>query len=233
MRCRHTVEAGVYVLGALAPADRAAYERHLATCPDCRAEVAELAGLPGLLGRLDPGTAASIVTPAEAAQAQPALLDSVLRRVGRERRRQAARRRWQYAGAAFAAACLALVVGLGVSIVDNGGRPPGPVVAEMQPVEQDIPVTALLAYQADGKGLTYQMVCVYREVEGYSPDTTWKVHLVLYPKDGGPAVDSDTWAVKAGQEANQQQWLPMKPSELARAELVTDTGTRLLVFQPT
>ena len=42
------------MLGALAPAERADYERHLAGCAACRESVAELAVLPGLLGRLDP-----------------------------------------------------------------------------------------------------------------------------------------------------------------------------------
>jgi hypothetical protein len=40
-----------YVLGALAPVDRRAYEDHLAGCERCRAAVAELAPLPGLLAR--------------------------------------------------------------------------------------------------------------------------------------------------------------------------------------
>ena len=38
-----------YVLGALDPADRRAFEDHLRTCDACRAAVAELAGMPGLL----------------------------------------------------------------------------------------------------------------------------------------------------------------------------------------
>ena len=41
-----------YVLGALSPSDRRAYERHLAGCGQCREAVAELAGMPGLLGAL-------------------------------------------------------------------------------------------------------------------------------------------------------------------------------------
>lgn len=44
-----------YVLGALAVAERREYEEHLAGCPACRAAVAELAGLPGLLAQLPPG----------------------------------------------------------------------------------------------------------------------------------------------------------------------------------
>ncbi len=41
---------GVYVVGAIDPADRAVVESHLAWCVDCREELAGLAGLPGRLG---------------------------------------------------------------------------------------------------------------------------------------------------------------------------------------
>ncbi|HZJ39795.1 MAG TPA: zf-HC2 domain-containing protein, partial [Demequina sp.] len=36
-----------YVLGALTPGDRRAYEAHLEQCERCRASVAELASIPG------------------------------------------------------------------------------------------------------------------------------------------------------------------------------------------
>ena len=45
---------GVYVLGAIDPADRALVEAHLTTCRDCRDELAGLAGLPALLSRVPP-----------------------------------------------------------------------------------------------------------------------------------------------------------------------------------
>ncbi|GAA3279356.1 MULTISPECIES: anti-sigma factor family protein [Dactylosporangium] len=60
MRCEHLHDSAVYVLGALSPPEREAYERHLADCAQCRAEVAEFSDLPGLLGRLDPEIAAQI-----------------------------------------------------------------------------------------------------------------------------------------------------------------------------
>jgi hypothetical protein len=44
-------QLGVYLTGAIAPADRAAVVRHLAACADCRAELAGLAALPALLRR--------------------------------------------------------------------------------------------------------------------------------------------------------------------------------------
>ncbi|MFE7507626.1 anti-sigma factor family protein [Promicromonospora sp. NPDC057488] len=49
-----------YVLGALGPSDRRAYERHLAGCAACRSAVAELAGLPGLLGTISPAHARAL-----------------------------------------------------------------------------------------------------------------------------------------------------------------------------
>jgi predicted lipoprotein with Yx(FWY)xxD motif len=44
-------QLGVYLTGAIHPADRPAVVRHLATCEDCRAELAGLAALPALLRR--------------------------------------------------------------------------------------------------------------------------------------------------------------------------------------
>jgi hypothetical protein len=43
-------DLGGYVLGALTPEEAQEFTRHLATCPACRGEVAELSGLPAVLG---------------------------------------------------------------------------------------------------------------------------------------------------------------------------------------
>ena len=48
------VSLGVYVLGAIDPAERALVDAHLLTCRDCRDELAGLAGLPALLARVNP-----------------------------------------------------------------------------------------------------------------------------------------------------------------------------------
>ena len=45
---------GVYVLGAIDPAERSLVDAHLLTCRDCRDELAGLAGLPALLARVNP-----------------------------------------------------------------------------------------------------------------------------------------------------------------------------------
>jgi hypothetical protein len=46
------IALGVYVLGAMDPGERALMDAHLDTCEECRAELAELAELPGLLAKI-------------------------------------------------------------------------------------------------------------------------------------------------------------------------------------
>jgi Putative zinc-finger len=51
--CQHVRQSlGVYVVGAIDPAERSVVDHHLTGCPDCREELAGLAGLPALLGRV-------------------------------------------------------------------------------------------------------------------------------------------------------------------------------------
>lgn len=59
--CQHARQSlGVYVLGAIDPAERAEVDAHLASCQECREELAGLAGLPALLGRVPADEAARI-----------------------------------------------------------------------------------------------------------------------------------------------------------------------------
>ena len=59
--CQHVRQSlGVYVLGAIDPVERARVDTHLVGCLDCREELAGLAGLPALLGRVPAGEAARI-----------------------------------------------------------------------------------------------------------------------------------------------------------------------------
>jgi anti-sigma factor RsiW len=47
----HHEDLAGYLLGALEPGEQAAFAVHLAGCPLCRADVADLGGLPRLLGQ--------------------------------------------------------------------------------------------------------------------------------------------------------------------------------------
>lgn len=120
-------DLGAYLLGSLAPAERAGVDRHLAGCALCRAELAALAPLPGLLGRL---------TAEEARRIRDGLAgppDDLVRRtveaVHEERRRE--RRRLFGWRLATVAATLVAVVGIGTLLVPDlvGGAPGEPFVA--------------------------------------------------------------------------------------------------------
>lgn len=50
-----------YVLGALSSTERQDFERHLHSCPRCTEAVSELAGMPGLLARVDPDDVAALL----------------------------------------------------------------------------------------------------------------------------------------------------------------------------
>jgi len=87
-------QLGVYLTGAIAPADRATVVRHVTACEDCRAELAGLAGLPGLLRRPAAAQAVTLGTEDDepAAEDEPEPDGARLGRgLARRRRRRRAR----------------------------------------------------------------------------------------------------------------------------------------------
>jgi hypothetical protein len=77
-----------YVLGALSPAERLEFEGHLSGCDRCRAAVAEIAGVPGLLAQVGPADAARLTEAPDLQDGLPGtVLPEVLATVRRERSR--------------------------------------------------------------------------------------------------------------------------------------------------
>ncbi|MGH3712979.1 MAG: anti-sigma factor family protein, partial [Micromonosporaceae bacterium] len=91
MSCERAHDDAAYVLGALSPAERDAYEQHLRTCPECRREVTALAGLPGLLRRLPAAEAEALLVAPESETSLGSLLAAGARRRTAQRRRE----RWR------------------------------------------------------------------------------------------------------------------------------------------
>lgn len=121
MTCSFVRDDGAYVLGALTPAARLDFERHLADCPDCRRRVQELAGLTGLLAHVSPQVLED--PPAEDVRPVPgSVLPALLGEVRRERRR----RRWLVAGLAAAAVVAGATVGVVGSEIVGGDAARGP-----------------------------------------------------------------------------------------------------------
>jgi anti-sigma-K factor RskA len=227
MRCTQAVEAGSYVLGALPPAERSTYERHIAACATCRNEVAELAGLPGLLGRLDADTAASVGQPEEVAGS---VLDTLLADARTEQLRQRRRRRWERGFTLLAAACVALVIGAGVSIMQVPAAPP-PVLGAMSPAATDEPVTALIAYWPDAKGGTeIRMTCVYAGSPRWDPPDSMRLDLWVYPKGGGAGKSIWWWDAGPGYQDTFFAESDLQPDQIGHFE-IREGATVLLSYQ--
>ncbi|MFG2006559.1 anti-sigma factor family protein [Spirillospora sp. NPDC048911] len=163
---------GVYVLGAIDPAERNQLETHLEACPSCRDELAGLAGLPALLGRVTESQIAQVAGPPEE------LLDSLLARAAAERKSSWKRsfgggaRLW--APLAVAAAVLLAIGALaGVRIaggLDDGERPVAIRTVTPTPPPPTKPAKA-------------------EEISAKSPDRTLEAHLMLLKKRWGTAVE--------------------------------------------
>ena len=122
---RHAL--GVYVLGAIDPAERATVDSHLSSCPECREELAGLAGLPALLRRIPVDEAQQLADEpademADSEMPSDQVLESLLARTSRARQV----RRWR--GLA-AAAAVVLVAGAAGAATWSALNPPAASVA--------------------------------------------------------------------------------------------------------
>ena len=170
MSCQYAHDDGAYVLGALSPADRQDFERHLPGCADCTRAVGELAGLPGLLG----GVGAHVLEEAEVDDPVPdTLLPALFVEVRKARRRRA----WAASGLAAAAAAAVVVGALAVgqagsddegaalpdaatSSSPTGPPSPGAAPREMQPVGE-VPVRATVTLEQVTWGTRVGLACTY------------------------------------------------------------------------
>jgi hypothetical protein len=108
------IDVGAYALGLLEQADRQAFEEHLATCPACAAELAELSGMKDLLTGLDP-------VPSATEETSEAEVVDLVRRHAAGRRRRA---RWRVTLSAAAAVVL-LAGGVAIGLA-SASRPAPP-----------------------------------------------------------------------------------------------------------
>ena len=231
MRCDHEHDDGAYVLGALSPAERAAYERHLATCSFCREAVADIAVLPGLLGRLDPDDFERLLQPdfpppRPTANRTPDLVTAAQR----TRRRERKRIRVRVLSTAAAAACLALVIGVGM-VFAMGPRndptpPPGPTVA-MNPVSPEIPVSAKINLTGTPGGTKINLVCFYNDKD--ADEKAYTIRLMAY----GPDEEQEqlgSWVAAPGKEFSMAGVTHFGSGALSRLTLMRNDGKTLLAY---
>ena len=183
--CLHVRQSlGVYVVGAIDPAERSMVDKHLAGCPDCREELAGLAGLPALLGRVPFDEAAQIAgfppertgpgTSPDASPAAGEILTPLLARVAQRRRVS----RWRNLAAAAAVVLVAGGSALGGAQLAQSpsGGSPAIVAAHWDKARATAPgtnVTADIKYRGQPWGT--QLVA---QVSGIKPGTTCQFWVI-------------------------------------------------------
>jgi hypothetical protein len=215
--CPYELDDGAYILGALAPAARAEYERHLATCPPCRDSIAQLAVLPGLLGRLDPATAQ------RPTGAPPSLLPRVLTAMRMQRTAQ--RRRRALAGVAgmVVAVAVAAIVGIGFQLAQSPPDTDPSTAVVFAPMNVDALGDRLdaqigLAEQQTGTLITVR--CLYHG----SAERSWEVWLVVYPRNED-AESIGSWLAVGGTPVEISSVTHYSPAQIDRIELRSATST--------
>ncbi|MGH3335273.1 MAG: anti-sigma factor family protein [Nocardioides sp.] len=162
MSCPFAPDPAAYVIGALSPAERLEFERHLGECDDCTRAIRELAGIPGLLGRVEPSV---LEHPVADGSVPDTLLPSLSRRVRDVRRRRA------IIAAGVAAAAMAVLVPVAVSQVGAGDRPrpevpvpssePPAVAAEPMAPVGDVPLEASVTLESVTWGTRLGLTSTY------------------------------------------------------------------------
>ncbi len=104
-----------YVLGSLSTDERREYERHLSNCPACTSAVAELAGMPGFLMKIDANTAGALASEPEGGNVFALPLEPIQSLARAAVKRKASLRR-RMAAAMAVAASFVMVIGLLVGL---------------------------------------------------------------------------------------------------------------------
>ncbi|WP_410601952.1 anti-sigma factor family protein [Amycolatopsis sp. lyj-90] len=198
-----------YVLGALSPEDRFAYEKHLRVCDRCAASVRDLAGIPGLLAQA--GAPALLE---EEPAPSPELLPTVLKRVRRGRRIQRA--------ITTAATGVAVAASVTLAVVLTG-----PIAAAGNPMTLlgDYPVTAEVAMFATDTGTKVDMTC------SYGGNRTGDYILVAVDADGGTS-ELASWRAMPKDTAHIVVGTAMRAGDIKALEIRTPSGLPLLRMNP-
>lgn len=191
---------GVYIVGAIDPAERSMVDTHLSGCPSCREELSGLAGLPALLGRvpreeverMDEGVSGL----PETADPPAELLNGLLRRVSVTRRTRRVR-----SVLGLAAAVAIAAGGTGVAVNALAGQ------SAFHDTDQgrNAEVTAVVQYGSASWGTEGQIGIA--GVPAGSVCTLWAlVH--------GKPVEVSNWT--AGGPGYVQHWYPLSGKVNAR-----------------
>jgi hypothetical protein len=216
-----------YVLGALSPADRDAFATHLRSCDACSAAVAELAGMPGLLGRV-PLDVAEGADDTMSVPLPPSILPRLVREVERARRR-----RLVGSGVMALAACLLAVTAvlwhLGTQPATAPTVAAGPEIT-LQAV-QTSPVAATADFTSVAWGTKIGLHCTYEKDPGTGYTGTGVYSLVVKDKSGNSG-QAATWLAVPGRALTITAATSVNAADIAAIEIHAADGSTLLRATP-
>jgi len=217
-----------YVLGSLSGNERREFERHLATCPQCNAAVAELSGIPALLAQLTAEEVEALDDPAtEVPPMRPEVLDTLVQKVEWRRRRT---RRFSVITLAAAAAVLAIALAIGIlpGIRGHGDDQPMASAVTMSKVAQT-PINAEITLTGFGWGTRIDMVCTYGDYASRGQTTTENLSMVLVGHNGTQS-EIATWVGVNGATALPSGNTTLQKDQIKSVQLV-DSDTRAVLLQ--
>ncbi len=237
MHCEHEHDDGAYVLGALSPAERAAYESHLATCSFCREAVADISVLPDLLSRLDAKEFAKLLDPTLTnGESHPgaslrdwATSEWATLAPDAKRRKNKKKAFGVRAVSTAAATVLVALIAVGVFAWTRGNATPtpppsGPAIA-MTAMQSASPVTANVKLTSTTGGTKVDLVCNYSS----TATRPFTFRLIAY----GPDAEKEqlgSWQASPGAEFKMPAVTHFGPGSLSRLELVQYDGKALLAY---
>ena len=217
-----------YVLGALDSTDRREYERHLASCPECASSLAELAGVPGILGKVSTEDAVALLSESDlTADVDDHLREGVhtpglVQRLAATARRRRRRARFGILGAAVAVVALITVGGVAFSAVQT----PVPAAVAMAPVHQHV-ITASMMVSPKKWGTRFDWSCSYL-VSYVAPGSQVSYDLVVVEKSGATKTVA-TWSYSGAHAAGLSASSDIATGEIASVQIrLTGSTTPLL-----
>ena len=207
-----------YVLGLLGAEDRRAFEIHLKDCASCGAAVAELAGMPALLGTISAEQAESLIVGSSlpGTAHAPSLVAALAKRVARRR----VRRRVITGAMGIAAAVLLVFAGAALASPAPLEAPPLAASPSHAPLEAMTVVaastmSASLGITEKGWGTRLDWTCEY---SGQSP-YTGGYELVVTTKDGEQR-SLASWTTTSGTHAGDlSASTSLRTSEIDRIDI--------------
>lgn len=222
---------GAYVVGALSHADRQEFERHLAGCHACRAAVAALAPLPGLLGRLDPAEAAALLgeDTETAGPALPPELEYRLLAAAGHTQPSFWRRTSTRVGVALAAAAAVAAIAVPVAVHESGND--SRMVAVDVRLAQRIPspLSADVALTPTAWGTKIDMTCVYKEEPGgHEADHPHSYSLYVLDASGRAELVS-RWHAAPGETSRTTGSTDLAVGDIRQVQLRDGSGSTVLL----